>query len=78
MSLTRRTFLQNAAALGAGAAVTHSLPRAAAMTPSPGIPPPVVVSSANGLRAVTRAMELIREGSDALDAVLAGGNIVEN
>jgi N4-(beta-N-acetylglucosaminyl)-L-asparaginase len=78
MPLTRRTFLQNAAALGAGAAVTHSLPRAAAMTASPGIPAPVVVSSANGLRAVTRAMELIREGSDALDAVIAGVNIVEN
>ncbi|RMH60950.1 MAG: asparaginase [Calditrichaeota bacterium] len=37
----------------------------------------VVISSGNGLRATAQAMELIRNGSDALDAVIAGVNIVE-
>jgi N4-(beta-N-acetylglucosaminyl)-L-asparaginase len=78
VSLSRRTFLQNAAALGAGAAVTQVVPGAAAAASSLRTSKPVVVSSANGLRAVTRAMELIRGGADALDAVIAGVNIVED
>lgn len=39
---------------------------------------PVVVSSGNGLRATEKAMAMIREGSDALDAVISGVNIVES
>lgn len=38
---------------------------------------PVVISSANGLRATERAMELIRSGEDTLEAVVAGVNLVE-
>jgi len=38
---------------------------------------PVVVSSGNGLAAATKAMELVRAGEDALDAAIAGVNIVE-
>lgn len=37
-----------------------------------------VVSSGNGLRATEKAMELLRQGKDPLDAVVAGVNIVEN
>jgi N4-(beta-N-acetylglucosaminyl)-L-asparaginase len=37
----------------------------------------IVVSSANGLRAINRAMELVRAGADTLDAAIAGVNIVE-
>lgn len=37
-----------------------------------------VVSSGNGLRATEKAMELLRQGKDPLDAVIAGVNIVEN
>jgi N4-(beta-N-acetylglucosaminyl)-L-asparaginase len=36
-----------------------------------------VVSSGNGLRATEKAMELLRQGVDPLDAVIAGVNIVE-
>jgi N4-(beta-N-acetylglucosaminyl)-L-asparaginase len=36
------------------------------------------VSSGNGLRATEKAMELLRQGKDPLDAVIAGVNIVEN
>ena len=39
---------------------------------------PVVVSSANGLKATARAMERILSGADALDSVIAGVNLVEN
>ena len=39
---------------------------------------PVVISSGNGLVAVTKAMELIKGGAGALDAVIAGVNIVED
>lgn len=39
---------------------------------------PIVISSANGLKATAKAMELIQQGSDALDAVIAGVNIVED
>ena len=37
-----------------------------------------VVSSGNGLRATEKAMELLRQGKDPLDAVIAGVNIVES
>jgi len=37
-----------------------------------------VVSSRNGLRATEKAMELLRQGKDPLDAVIAGVNIVES
>ena len=38
---------------------------------------PVVISSANGLRTVERAMELIKAGADPLDAAIEGVAIVE-
>ena len=39
---------------------------------------PVVISSANGLRAVEKAMDMLRAGSDPLDSVVAGINIIED
>ena len=39
---------------------------------------PIVISSANGLRATEKAMEMLQAGSDALDAVIAAVNIVED
>jgi N4-(beta-N-acetylglucosaminyl)-L-asparaginase len=40
-------------------------------------PKPIVISSANGLRACRKAMEMLKAGADTLDAVVAGVNIVE-
>jgi len=51
-------------------------PRRGQPQPAPG--GPVVISSANGVRACNRAMELLREGADPLDAVVAGVNIIED
>ncbi len=39
---------------------------------------PLTVSSGNGLRATEKAMEIIKQGKDALDGVIAGVNIVED
>ncbi len=82
MRVSRRDFLRTAAALGAGAAV---VPYAGVLEPVWGRESgpqrafrPVVISSGNGLRAVEKAMEMIREGADALDAVIAGVNLVED
>ena len=52
---------------------TAALP-AAAQTSSP---TETVISSDNGLRACARAVELLRDGRDTLDAVIAGVNINE-
>jgi N4-(beta-N-acetylglucosaminyl)-L-asparaginase len=38
---------------------------------------PTVISSANGMAACKRAMEMIHSGADTLDAVIAGVNIIE-
>jgi N4-(beta-N-acetylglucosaminyl)-L-asparaginase len=74
--ITRRNFVRTSAAAGLAAGMLNetSLPTFAAQ----GGQRPVVVSSANGLRATAKAMEMIRAGSDTLDAVIAGVNIVED
>ena len=77
MSATRREFLRQAAMTGGGALVASAIPLRGMALPA-GPTRPIAISSANGLRAVTKAMELIAAGSDALDAVIAGVNIVED
>ncbi len=39
---------------------------------------PVIISSANGLRALYRGMEILRRGGDTLDAVVAAVTVVED
>ena len=74
--LSRRQFLE-AAAFGAAAGTLTSA-GAAQTRPRPGaLSGPVVISSANGLRATDKAATMIRAGADPLDAVIAGVNIVE-
>lgn len=75
--LSRRDFLQSAAA---AAALAGALNQSLAEEPKPTelkVSGPVVVSSANGLRATEKAAEMIAAGADTLDAVIAGVNIVE-
>jgi N4-(beta-N-acetylglucosaminyl)-L-asparaginase len=43
----------------------------------PGPRQPVVIASGNGLRAVEKAMEIVRQGRDPLDAAIEGVAIVE-
>ena len=81
---TRRDFLKTGAMVGLGAlggdlSAARSL---AGNTPDAGRRRqgrggPVVISSANGLEATERAMELLQGGADTLDAAVDGVAIVE-
>ena len=68
-SISRRSWMKNSAALTAAAAAG---PLALAQSPKN-----IVISSANGLQACRKAMEMLKSGADTLDAVIAGVNIVE-
>lgn len=74
--VSRRTFLASAAA---AAAAGHLRPTAAhaANGRRRSANSPVVISSANGLKAIEKAAGMIEAGADTLDAVIAGVNIVE-
>ncbi len=76
--MNRRHFVKSTAAVGLGAIVSPTLERANLAAPGEGPVQPIVISSANGLRASAKAMEMIQGGSDALDAVIAGVNLVED
>jgi N4-(beta-N-acetylglucosaminyl)-L-asparaginase len=68
----RRAFFSATAAAGLGATALGAEPFR-----DLGPRRPLVVSSANGLKTVEKAMELIRAGADPLDAAIAGVAIVE-
>ena len=83
MSISRRDFLGAGAAAAAGlsltgsAAATPLVPTAERAAPKPLLARPAVVASANGLRGVARAYEMMQKGADPLDAAIAGVNIQE-
>jgi len=82
--VTRREFVESAAALGVAAAAPVPLFGQAPAMRGGGVKP-VVVAAANGNRStdakgqtcVARAFQMITSGSDVLDALIAGVNIVE-
>jgi N4-(beta-N-acetylglucosaminyl)-L-asparaginase len=78
-NFSRRDFIRGAITLGAASAMRTGKPLFArepqAAAQGPGLIR--VVSSANGIRATEKAMELIQHGVDPLDAVIAGVNIIE-
>jgi N4-(beta-N-acetylglucosaminyl)-L-asparaginase len=74
--MNRRDFVRNSALLGVAAGLTESA-SLTTFSQTKGVRP-LVISSANGLRANAKAMEMIRAGADTLDAVVAGVAIVEN
>jgi len=73
---TRRDFIK--AGVSAGAAAVIGGPKGAPAASRQAEGKPVVIASGNGLRAVDRAMELLNQGADPLDAVVSGVNIVES
>ena len=78
--VSRRNFLKKSTAAGVGAALMTQITVGegfAQMSGGSGSLP-VVISSANGLEAVRRAYEMLHGGSDPLDAVIAGVNLVED
>ncbi len=72
--IQRREFLKltSAAGLASGVLGTVNLSTAAPASI------PVVISSANGMKATAKAMEILKGGGKPLDAVIAGVNIVED
>lgn len=75
---TRRSFMAASAAgmamIPAGANLAEAKPN---FRIQPGASPVIAISSGNGRRATEKAYGMIAAGSDALDAVVAGVNIVE-
>ncbi|MBL8765036.1 MAG: N(4)-(beta-N-acetylglucosaminyl)-L-asparaginase [Phycisphaerae bacterium] len=81
-SPSRREFLAAAAAAPLGPAALAALATAA---PNPGMTVrtrvgtgPISIASGNGLRACTRAVELLKQGADPADAIVQGVAIIEN
>ncbi len=79
--MKRRSFLRQAG-LGAGAlALVPAAPALAAASqvtaPAAQGIKPIVIASANGMKATERAMDLLARGKDSLTAVIAGVNRVE-
>src|SRR5262245_53718626 len=81
--LSRRGFIAKSALAGATGALTIAK-GSFMLAESKELPPtgsgrgkPAVISSENGLRATEKAMALVRQGADTLDAAIAGVNIVE-
>src|SRR4051794_9488098 len=70
MPLSRRTLLGTAAAAAALSRIANAQGRIGSL--------PVAISSANGVKAVERAVELMQKGNDPLEAAIAGVNIVED
>ena len=87
MSLwSRRKFFLTSLAGSAAAGVTNLFARtapAAAESASPAASPaqgkrPVIISSANGVNALGRGMDILKKGGDTLDAVIAAVTVVED
>jgi N4-(beta-N-acetylglucosaminyl)-L-asparaginase len=71
-AVSRREFVRGATAAGVAASVVTEIsaaPRSARR--------PLVISSANGLKAIARSIELIGKGADTLDAAVEAVAIVE-
>ena len=78
-SPSRRDFIRKSSLVGV-AATLGTAPRVVGAVTAPQKPKsvgPIVISSRNGSDSVLKAMEIIQSGADALDAVVAGVNLVE-
>jgi N4-(beta-N-acetylglucosaminyl)-L-asparaginase len=75
--LDRRAFLKAGAALGAALAAGPARALASGEGPRP-TGTLKAVASGNGLRATEKAMSLLKQGADPLEAVIAGVNIIED
>jgi len=83
-SFSRRNLLASAVAVAAARSAADAAQRGTSPSDKPSTAQnaapksPVAVGSANGLRAVARAVERMRGGADPLDAAIEGVNIIED
>lgn len=87
MSMSRRDFVRSSATLAAAGISSGGAMAQSASQPiaSPGAIPagppratPILISSGNGIPACNKAFQLMGQGSDPMDAVVAGINVVED
>jgi len=77
-ALTRREFLgHTGSALAAGTLITSARPLETPALHLKSASRPAAVSSANGIRGITRAVPMVEEGADTLDAAVEGVKIEE-
>jgi N4-(beta-N-acetylglucosaminyl)-L-asparaginase len=77
--MKRRDFLKAGATAGAVSLISSSVSATNLITKDPdGKILPIVIASANGINAVAKAYQIITNGNDALDGVIAGVNLVED
>lgn len=74
---TRRDFLASSAAAAAALSLKPTPSAAAPASRTAVASRPVVIASTNGLRGVKLAYDRIQQGTDTLDAIIAGVNITE-
>ncbi|NQV73889.1 isoaspartyl peptidase/L-asparaginase [bacterium] len=78
---SRRDFLKTSTMAGIAAATFGAAPRVVGAVSAPTAlykkAGPIAISSRNGQGTVLKAIEMIQSGADALDAVVAGVNLVE-
>jgi N4-(beta-N-acetylglucosaminyl)-L-asparaginase len=78
---TRRKFfattLAGSALAGATDLFSEALPLANVDPPSAAAKRPVIISSANGVHALAKGMDILKSGGDTLDAVVAAVTVVE-
>jgi N4-(beta-N-acetylglucosaminyl)-L-asparaginase len=78
------TSLAGSAAAGVANLFERATPAAAAGKGASAVPPPaqgrrpVIISSANGVNALGRGMDILKKGGDTLDAVVAAVTVVED
>ena len=77
-TISRRFFMKGSAVAGIGTLFFPNNIQSQAIQKKTETRKSVIIASANGLAAAAKAMEMIREGKDALDAVIAGVKIVED
>src|ERR1051325_3794249 len=78
VGMDRRHFVSSSAARGFGSLLGRQInPASHAAEGGSGFKP-IAIASANGLAATAKAMQMIQSGADALDAVIAGVNLVED
>ena len=76
--VSRRRFLETGAAAAAGLSLGRvGTVEAHPLAPAWSASRPTVIASANGIRGVARAYEMLTKGADPLDAAIAGVNIQE-
>jgi N4-(beta-N-acetylglucosaminyl)-L-asparaginase len=78
MPISRRDLLRGSAAAAAAAGLTGEVMAQQSNRTQRGPGGPAVIASANGVRSCNRAMELMRQGHDPLDAVIEGVRLVED